>query len=60
MIRSEETRFERYIGLNFMQLNLLAQQLGLIWKRTELIRLDREDRIRGIGAGHPFRELVTF
>jgi hypothetical protein len=53
-ITRNEARYQRYVGLNFKQLDLLAQKLDPLWKKAENARLHREDRKRKIGGGRPY------
>jgi predicted XRE-type DNA-binding protein len=53
-ITRNEARYQRYVGLNFKQLTLLAQKLEPLWKKAEQERLHRDNRIRNIGGGRPY------
>lgn len=57
-ITRKEVRFQRFIGLNFKQLDLLTQKIEPLWHIAEYDRLKQKSRKRKIGAGHPY-ELET-
>jgi DDE superfamily endonuclease/Helix-turn-helix of DDE superfamily endonuclease len=57
-ITRKEARFQRYIGLNLKQLDLLTIKIEALWKIAEYNRLKRPGRKRKVGAGHPY-ELKT-
>ena len=54
-ITTNEARFQRYIGLNFKQLDSLTQRLELLWTEAEFERLHRNGRVREVGGGHPYK-----
>ncbi len=54
-VTTNETRFQRYVGLNFKQLDLLTQRLESLWAKAEFERLHRDGRVREIGGGHPYK-----
>ena len=58
-ITRNEARFQRYIGLNFKQLDLLTQRLEATWSKSEFARLNREGRTREVGGGHPYKLMQT-
>lgn len=47
----KEARFQRYIGLNFKQLDLLVMKIRILWDKAEYERLNRPNRMRRIGGG---------
>ena len=47
-------RLKRCTGLNVEQFNILASLLKPLWETTEIKRLSRVNRLRAIGAGHPY------
>lgn len=51
----KENIFQRIIGLNFEQLDRLIAAINPLWKKAEKERLDRPERKRGIGGGHPYK-----
>lgn len=48
------TRLKRCTGLTVEQFQELARRIGPLWRQSEQRRLDRPERKRAIGAGHPF------
>jgi hypothetical protein len=54
-LSKNENRFQRIIGLNFKQLDLLVKRITPLWNKAEKERLDRETRKRGLGGGHPYK-----
>jgi hypothetical protein len=53
-ITKSETRFQRYIGLKFGQLNVLVQSITPLWQDSEHKRLTCKNRIRNIGGGNEY------
>jgi hypothetical protein len=47
-------RLKRCTGLTVDQFDFLASHLEPLWKEAETRRLSRDDRLRNIGAGHPY------
>jgi hypothetical protein len=53
LIRKPET-MQRVIGVKPEQLILLSKNIEPLWQAEETKRLDRDDRKRAMGAGHPY------
>lgn len=45
----------RFTGLNPFQFETLAKKLEPLWVKSETERLERQDRVRAIGAGRKYR-----
>lgn len=50
----KEILFQRIIGMSFEQFISLTAKIRPLWEDAEVKRLERIDRVRGIGAGHPY------
>jgi hypothetical protein len=50
----KEIRFQRYTGLNFTQLSILAEKIEPLWIQSEITRLNRAGRSRKIGGGRSY------
>ncbi len=51
----KENIFQRIVGLNFKQLDQLTKAIKPLWEKSEKERLDRAERKRSIGGGHPYK-----
>ena len=49
-----EKKFQRMIGVSPKQFNLLVKLMAPVWNAAEENRLNRADRKRNIGGGHPY------
>lgn len=53
-ITKSETKFQRYVGLRFDQLNILIQSITPLWNDSERKRLISKNRMRNIGGGNEY------
>ena len=54
-LTKNENKMQRLIGLNYKQLYLLVRALKPLWEEAENKRLDRKNRKRAVGGGHPYK-----
>jgi len=53
-LSKNESRFQRFFGLSFEQLDSLVKSIKPIWSEAEKNRLERSDRVREIGGGRHY------
>jgi hypothetical protein len=51
----KEIKFQRYTGLNFKQLDILAKKIEPLWNESEVTRLEQPERSRKIGGGRSYK-----